>query len=106
MKLLAIASEPLRHHGVIGAPTRRELASRYRGSLFGSAWMVMTLLLIQHLMMLNPLTVPIEQARAVVIDGHWPAWGVLGGYAAAALVVYALGQRVFACLRPGFADVI
>jgi len=268
MKLLAIAFEPLRHHGVISALTRRELASRYRGSLFGSAWMVITPLLMlsiytlvfgvifksrwpgqagqgvgaiavqlymgllmngllqetmgrapglileqtnyvtkvvfplqtlpwvtlltglfhfalgllllmmfdlltggglhvtllclplvlapyalcllglsalfaslgvylrdlrqvmpalitimmflspmfyartnspplmQHLMMLNPLTVPIEQARAVVIDGRWPAWGVLGVYAAAALVVYALGQRVFARLRPGFADVI
>ena len=62
--------------------------------------------LMQYLMMVNPLTVPIEQARVVVMDGRWPEWGVRGGYAVAALGVCLLGQWVFGRLRPGFADVI
>lgn len=55
---------------------------------------------------LNPLTLPIEQLRRVLIDGLWPDWLALLGYAALAACVAWLGARWFAATRKGFADVI
>ncbi len=63
-------------------------------------------LLMQHLMAFNPLTVPVEQARVVVLTDRAPDFAALGEYTLAALLVYALGSAVFARLRPGFADVL
>lgn len=55
---------------------------------------------------LNPITVPIEQARRVIFDGLWPEWWALGLYALGALAVYAIGLGVFSVLKKGFADVL
>jgi lipopolysaccharide transport system permease protein len=55
---------------------------------------------------LNPLTLPIEQARAVLIFGDsldWSAWGL---YTLAALAVALLGFAWFQKTRRGFADVL
>lgn len=61
---------------------------------------------IQPWLALNPITVPIEQARRVIFDGFWPDWQVLGCYALASIAVYALGLAVFNMLKKGFADVL
>jgi len=55
---------------------------------------------------LNPITVPIEQARRAIFDGLWPEWWALGLYALGALVIYAVGLGVFSVLKKGFADVL
>jgi len=55
---------------------------------------------------LNPLTFPIEQARRVLVTGGTPDWLALAAYAAAALVVAALGLAWFQRTRKGFADVV
>lgn len=60
----------------------------------------------QAVMMLNPLTFVIEQARDVVIWGRWPDWpGVASYYICAALVAWA-GFWWFQKMRRGFADVL
>lgn len=56
--------------------------------------------------LLNPITVPIEQFRRVLFQGAWPDWRVLGLYALAAVVVYLLGWATFRALKKGFADVL
>jgi lipopolysaccharide transport system permease protein len=58
------------------------------------------------LLAFNPLTQPIEQLRRVVLEGLWPDWVALGGYAVVAIVAAWLGARWFAVTRKGFADVI
>jgi lipopolysaccharide transport system permease protein len=55
---------------------------------------------------LNPLTLPLEQTRDVLIWGRWPDWGALGAYAAFALAVACAGYWWFQKSRKGFADVI
>lgn len=57
-------------------------------------------------LVLNPVTVPIEQVRRAVFQGEWPLWDVLAGYLLAATAVYLLGAAVFASLKRGFADVL
>ena len=60
----------------------------------------------QFWMHLNPLTLIIEQVRAVVLLGQWPAWGALGLYALLAST-FALAAAIFFQLtRKGFADVL
>lgn len=61
---------------------------------------------LQPWLLLNPITVPVEQVRAVLFQGQWPDWALLGGYALAAIGVYALGLALFGLLKRGFADVI
>lgn len=58
------------------------------------------------LLSFNPLTLPIEQLRRVMLDGLWPDWGSLALYAAVALLTGWLGARGFAATRKGFADVL
>lgn len=58
------------------------------------------------LLALNPLTLPIEQLRRVMLDGLWPDWRALALYAAAALLIGWLGARWFDATRKGFADVL
>lgn len=60
----------------------------------------------QPVLMLNPLTVPIEQIRRVMLDGLWPDWQALALYALVALLIGWLGARWFAATRKGFADVL
>jgi lipopolysaccharide transport system permease protein len=54
----------------------------------------------------SPLTIPVEQARAVLIDGRFPDLGALGAYACVALVVAYVGFAWFQGTRKGFADVV
>lgn len=54
----------------------------------------------------NPLTIPIEQARKVLLWGQWPDWDQLGAYALVSLVVAWIGFALFQKSRRGFADVL
>jgi lipopolysaccharide transport system permease protein len=58
------------------------------------------------LMMMNPLTFIMAQAREVALWGHLPNWAGLGVYTVCALLVMYLGYGVFRLTRRGFADVI
>jgi lipopolysaccharide transport system permease protein len=58
------------------------------------------------LLIINPLTFIIDQARAVALWGHMPDWTGLGIYTLCALIVLYLGYTVFRLTRRGFADVI
>lgn len=58
------------------------------------------------LIMANPLTFIIEQAREVLIWGHLPDWIGLGIYAVVATVVAWVGYVWFQKTRKGFADVL
>ena len=55
---------------------------------------------------LNPLSVPIEALRAVVLLGQWPQWPALLGLGLGGLGLALLGGWVFSRTRGGFADVI
>lgn len=61
---------------------------------------------LRPLVLASPLTVPIEQARRVLIEGQAPEPGVLGAYACVALVVAYAGFVWFQGTRKGFADVL
>jgi lipopolysaccharide transport system permease protein len=56
--------------------------------------------------MANPLTFIIEQARDVVIWGVWPNWLGLGIYLLVAVLVAWAGFAWFQKTRKGFADVL
>ena len=58
------------------------------------------------LLLLNPLTFVIEDARRVLIWGQAPNWTALMIYASASLVVAWLGFWWFQRTRRGFADVV
>lgn len=61
---------------------------------------------LQFWMKLNPLTLIIEQVRAVLLLGHWPDWAALGLYAAVAAVFATAAATFFQLTRKGFADVL
>jgi len=56
--------------------------------------------------LLNPLTLMIEQTRGVVIFGRTPDWSALGIYTLVAMAVMLLGYAWFQRTRDGFADVL
>jgi lipopolysaccharide transport system permease protein len=58
------------------------------------------------IVMLNPLTFPVEQARNVLIWGKMPSWSGLGLYFAISWIVALLGFAWFQKIRKGFADVL
>ena len=58
------------------------------------------------LIMANPLTFIIEQAREVLIWGHLPNWLGLGAYNLAAVCIAWAGYAWFQKTRKGFADVL
>jgi lipopolysaccharide transport system permease protein len=60
----------------------------------------------RQIIMANPLTFIIEQAREVLIWGHTPNWVGLGIYTLVAIVVAWLGYAWFQKTRKGFADVL
>lgn len=60
----------------------------------------------QVLMMFNPLTIIIEESRAVLLLGKMPNVLLLSGYFLVACLACLLGYRLFARARRGFADVI
>jgi lipopolysaccharide transport system permease protein len=61
---------------------------------------------LQPLIMLNPLSLIMEQARAVLVWGDMPDWKALGTYSAIACGVAWLGFAWFQKTRKGFADVL
>ena len=61
---------------------------------------------VRPLIMANPLTFIIEQARDVLIWGVQPNWIGLGIYLLIALVVAWTGYLFFQKTRRGFADVL
>ena len=56
--------------------------------------------------MINPLTFIIEQAREVIIWGHYPDWLGLMTYTTIVIVIAWLGFALFQRVRKGFADVL
>ncbi len=61
---------------------------------------------LQFWMNLNPLTLIIEQVRAVLLLGQWPDWASLGLYAVVASLFATLAGTFFQLTRKGFADVL
>jgi len=57
-------------------------------------------------LLLNPVTVPIRDAKAALFDAAWPEPAPLLIYSACALAVALLGRLWFAFTRDGFADVV
>nr|WP_284701656.1 ABC transporter permease [Rhodoplanes tepidamans] len=55
---------------------------------------------------LNPIVLPVEEARNVLIWGHPPDWTALALYSVTAGIVAALGLLWFQKTRKGFADVL
>jgi len=60
----------------------------------------------QPYLSINPLTIPVEAFRAVVIFGTQPNWTALGYYSLVAIAVALLGEQFFQKTRRGFADVL
>lgn len=58
------------------------------------------------LLLLNPITWPVEAVRGALFEGLWPRPLSFLGYSAFAAALVALGWAVFAKLRRGFADVL
>ncbi len=61
---------------------------------------------LQPWLSLNPLAIPVENFRNVVLFGVQPAWTALGSYSTVAIVVAFLGYQFFQKTRRGFADVL
>ena len=59
-----------------------------------------------YVLWLNPLTIIVEQFRAVVLFGQLPDWGLLGAYSIFAFAMFFVGVWLFKRTRDGFADVI
>ncbi len=59
-----------------------------------------------YVLWLNPLTIIVEQFRAVLLFGQEPNWQQLGLYSLGAIVMLAAGIALFKRTRDGFADVI
>lgn len=61
---------------------------------------------LQNWLLLNPLTVPVEQFRQALFHATWPDWPLLAAYTASAMTIYLIGAAVFGVLKRGFADVV
>ncbi|MBL4671923.1 MAG: ABC transporter permease [Arenicella sp.] len=59
-----------------------------------------------YVLWLNPLTIIVEQLRAVMLFGQLPDWYLLGLYSVGAVAMLILGVWFFKRTRGGFADVI
>ena len=60
----------------------------------------------QSFLYLNPITLPIEQTRAVIIFGELPSWKSLGFYTLNSIAFCWIGFFWFQKARKGFADVL
>jgi lipopolysaccharide transport system permease protein len=60
----------------------------------------------QTILQLNPLTLMIENTRAVLLLGQPPEWTEWGFSVVVSLIAFFICRFVFTRLRPGFADVI
>ena len=58
------------------------------------------------LLLINPLSFPLEQMRAALFGKGFHAWLEIAIYAAVAISMASLGYRFFLKVRPGFADVL
>lgn len=61
---------------------------------------------IQPWVVLNPVALPVEDARNLLIFGQPPDFAALAAYSVVALIVAALGYLFFQKTRKGFADVL
>lgn len=61
---------------------------------------------LRPLLIFNPIAIPVEQARNVLIWGNLPDWTALGQYSIVAAFVAMLGYAWFQKTRKGFADVL
>ncbi|TPL80668.1 ABC transporter permease [Mesorhizobium sp. B2-3-12] len=61
---------------------------------------------LQPWLSLNPLAIPVENFRNVVLFGVQPNWPALGYYSVAAMAIAFLGYQFFQKTRRGFADVL
>ncbi|MBZ9849648.1 ABC transporter permease [Mesorhizobium sp. CA14] len=61
---------------------------------------------LQPWLSLNPLSIPVESFRNVVLFGVQPDWLALGYYSMAAFMTAFLGYQFFQKTRRGFADVL
>lgn len=61
---------------------------------------------LQPWLSLNPLTVPVQQAREVLIFGKMPDFAQLGWYTLVSMIVCLAGYVWFQKTRKGFADVL
>jgi lipopolysaccharide transport system permease protein len=61
---------------------------------------------LQDSLMLNPLTVAIEETRRILMDGQAPQWDTLGIYSIAGLLIAWAGYAWFQKTRRGFANVL
>lgn len=61
---------------------------------------------IQPWLVLNPIALPVEQARDLLIFGKLPDFAQLGYYSFVAMIVAVLGYQFFQKTRKGFADVL
>ncbi|MER8570071.1 MULTISPECIES: ABC transporter permease [unclassified Mesorhizobium] len=61
---------------------------------------------LQPWLSLNPLAIPVEDFRNVVLFGVQPNWTALGSYSIIAIVVAFFGYQFFQKTRRGFADVL
>jgi lipopolysaccharide transport system permease protein len=59
-----------------------------------------------YVLWFNPLTIVVEQFRAVVLFGQQPNWELLGIYSIFAVLMLVLGVWFFNKTKDGFADVI
>jgi len=59
-----------------------------------------------YVLWFNPLTIVVEQFRAVLLFGTQPDWLLLGQYSVWALLMFFLGVWFFNKTKEGFADVI
>lgn len=59
-----------------------------------------------YVLWFNPLTIPVEQFRAVVLFGELPEWGMLATYSVFAVLMLIAGVWFFNKTKEGFADVI
>lgn len=61
---------------------------------------------LQPIILLNPLTFPVEAMRALLIAGEIPSITLWGGYTAVSVLVAFVGLCFFEKTRRGFADVL
>jgi lipopolysaccharide transport system permease protein len=58
------------------------------------------------LLYVNPISLPVEETRNVLIFGQWPDWAAIGGYSMIAIACACAGYWWFQRSRKGFADVL
>lgn len=61
---------------------------------------------LHQVLLLNPLTIAIEQTRHILMDGRPPQWDILGAYSIIALASACVGYAWFQKTRKGFANVL